>query len=37
VVPDRLFWAQPDAGEADDDEGGDATQAFDLPAHDTKH
>ncbi|MBC5785188.1 bifunctional hydroxymethylpyrimidine kinase/phosphomethylpyrimidine kinase [Ramlibacter sp. USB13] len=38
VVPDRLFWAQPEAGEADDDEeASDATQVFDLPAHDTKH
>jgi len=35
VVPDRLFWAQPEAeGEDDEAAGG---QAFDLPAHDTKH
>lgn len=35
VVPDRLFWAQPDAGE--DEDAGNAAAAFDLPAHDTKH
>ena len=34
VVPDRLFWAQPESEPEDDD--GTAT-AFDLPAHDTKH
>ncbi len=40
VVPDRLFWAQPDDGE----EPGELTpeeartlQVLDLPAHDTKH
>ena len=39
VVPDRLFWAQPD-----DDEPGELTaeeahtlQVLDMPAHDTKH
>jgi hydroxymethylpyrimidine/phosphomethylpyrimidine kinase len=38
VVPDRLFWAQPDS-DADDEEDGasDTPAAFDLPAHDTKH
>jgi hydroxymethylpyrimidine/phosphomethylpyrimidine kinase len=35
VVPDRLFWAQPEAEEADDDT--DTPPAFDMPAHDTKH
>jgi hydroxymethylpyrimidine/phosphomethylpyrimidine kinase len=35
VVPDRLFWAQPDTDEADDEP--DTPTAFDLPAHDTKH
>jgi len=38
IVPDRLFWAQPDA---DPDDSSDEDQAaaalFDLPAHDTKH
>lgn len=37
IVPDRLFWAQP---ESDDDDGLDDAQLdtlFDLPAHDTKH
>lgn len=35
VVPDRLFWAQPDAGE--DEDAGNDPAGFDLPAHDTKH
>lgn len=33
VVPDRLFWAQPEA----DEPAEDAPPGFDLPAHDTKH
>ena len=40
VVPDRLFWAQPEA----DGEGAELTeeelramQAFEMPTHDTKH
>jgi hydroxymethylpyrimidine/phosphomethylpyrimidine kinase len=37
VVPDRLFWAQPGSGEADDEEEPTASEVFDLPAHDTKH
>jgi hydroxymethylpyrimidine/phosphomethylpyrimidine kinase len=36
VVPDRLFWAQPEA-DGDDDAGGPSAEGFDLPAHDTKH
>jgi len=38
VVPDRLFWAQPetDDGELTDEEA-QALQVFDMPAHDTKH
>jgi hydroxymethylpyrimidine/phosphomethylpyrimidine kinase len=38
VVPDRLFWAQPEteAGELTDEEA-QALQVFDMPAHDTKH
>ncbi|MEZ0309134.1 MAG: hydroxymethylpyrimidine/phosphomethylpyrimidine kinase [Ramlibacter sp.] len=41
VVPDRMFWAQPE-GDESDEEAGDESPAsglplFDLPAHDTKH
>lgn len=38
VVPDRLFWAQPE-GEAESltEEEAQALQVFDMPAHDTKH
>ena len=40
IVPDRLFWAQPDA-DTDEEEPSEEAQAaaalFDLPAHDTKH
>jgi hydroxymethylpyrimidine/phosphomethylpyrimidine kinase len=38
VVPDRLFWAQPETEEADDEGApSDPTEGFDMPAHDTKH
>ena len=38
VVPDRLFWAQPEAADGEDDgPGTDSPEGFDLPAHDTKH
>ncbi len=38
VVPDRLFWAQPEGEtEALTEEEIRALQAFDMPAHDTKH
>jgi hydroxymethylpyrimidine/phosphomethylpyrimidine kinase len=37
VVPDRLFWAQPESGEGEEDGAADDPPAFDLPAHDTKH
>ncbi len=39
IVPDRLFWAQPDsdADETDETVDTDAAALFDLPAHDTKH
>ncbi len=39
VVPDRLFWAQPDAGEPESltEEEAKALQVLDMPAHDTKH
>ncbi len=38
VVPDRLFWAQPEGepGELTDEEAR-TLQVLDLPAHDTKH
>jgi hydroxymethylpyrimidine/phosphomethylpyrimidine kinase len=38
VVPDRLFWAQPE-GETQQltEEEAQALQVFDMPAHDTKH
>lgn len=38
VVPDRLFWAQPEA-EAEEltQEEAQALQVLDMPAHDTKH
>jgi hydroxymethylpyrimidine/phosphomethylpyrimidine kinase len=38
VVPDRLFWAQPE-GEAEEltQEEAQALQVLDMPAHDTKH
>jgi hydroxymethylpyrimidine/phosphomethylpyrimidine kinase len=38
VVPDRLFWAQPE-GESEQltPEEAKALQVFDMPAHDTKH
>jgi hydroxymethylpyrimidine/phosphomethylpyrimidine kinase len=39
VVPDRLFWAQPEAGESDPltEDEAQALQVLDMPAHDTKH
>lgn len=41
IVPDRMFWAQPDdEDDADDDTLIDETQAiegFVMPPHDTKH
>ncbi len=38
VVPDRLFWAQPESEAADDEEADASNQSvFDLPPHDTKH
>jgi hydroxymethylpyrimidine/phosphomethylpyrimidine kinase len=38
VVPDRLFWAQPE-GETEEltPEEAQALHVFDMPAHDTKH
>lgn len=39
IVPDRLFWAQPESDEVEEisDEAQAAAALFDLPAHDTKH
>ena len=39
VVPDRLFWAQPEAGESDPltEDEAQALHVLDMPAHDTKH
>lgn len=38
VVPDRLFWAQPEGEtQALSEEEIQALQTFDMPAHDTKH
>lgn len=41
IIPDRMFWAQPDdEAETDDEESLDETQAiegFVMPPHDTKH
>jgi hydroxymethylpyrimidine/phosphomethylpyrimidine kinase len=36
VIPDRLFWAQPDEDEDADDDTGPVT-AFEFPPHDLKH
>jgi hydroxymethylpyrimidine/phosphomethylpyrimidine kinase len=38
VIPDRLFWAQPESeAETLSEEEAQALQVFDMPAHDTKH
>ena len=38
VLPDRLFWAQPEDDEDDDEDDGPADSAdFALPPHDTRH
>ena len=39
VVPDRLFWAQPESDDEDEaaPDDGDITSAFEFPPHDTKH
>jgi hydroxymethylpyrimidine/phosphomethylpyrimidine kinase len=41
IVPDRMFWAQPDDDETDDDEplldDTQALEGFVMPPHDTKH
>ncbi len=39
VVPDRLFWAQPDSDDEEDgpDGGHPGLHGFEMPPHDTKH
>ena len=39
VIPDRLFWAQPEEGEDDneDPDAGDTLAGFVIPPHDTQH
>ncbi len=40
VIPDRMFWAQPEGDAEEDDAAADEARTpdvFDLPAHDTKH
>ncbi|RZL94821.1 MAG: hydroxymethylpyrimidine/phosphomethylpyrimidine kinase [Variovorax sp.] len=37
ALPDRLFWAQPDDDEQDDDAADIGAQDFALPPHDTRH
>lgn len=37
IIPDRLFWAQPESDEDDIEHDTDSAMLFDLPAHDTKH
>ena len=37
VIPDRLFWAQPDTGDEAANDQLEALQGFDMPPHDTKH
>jgi hydroxymethylpyrimidine/phosphomethylpyrimidine kinase len=37
VIPDRMFWAQPDGDDDDDEPASPSEQTFELPAHDTKH
>ncbi len=39
VIPDRMFWAQPEGDGSDDgaDDADAGPPTFDMPAHDTKH
>jgi hydroxymethylpyrimidine/phosphomethylpyrimidine kinase len=40
VVPDRLFWAQPESDDDEDDgpdDGRPGLHGFEMPPHDTKH
>jgi len=37
VLPDRMFWAQPDDDDDNDEDPGPDFPGFDLPPHDTQH
>lgn len=37
IIPDRLFWAQPESDPDAAPEDADPSPTFELPAHDTKH
>ena len=37
VIPDRLFWAQPETDDNDDELHDGPSAPFDLPPHDTQH
>jgi len=37
VVPDRLFWAQPEDDDAEDDESAAAPDLYEMPFNETKH
>jgi hydroxymethylpyrimidine/phosphomethylpyrimidine kinase len=39
IVPDRMFWAEPDDEDEASDEDDDlpSLEGFGLPPHDTKH
>jgi len=37
VVPDRLFWAQPEDDDAEDDESAGAPDLYEMPFNETKH
>ena len=37
VIPDRLFWAQPDDTTEEDDADSASSSSFELPPHDTQH
>jgi len=37
VIPDRMFWAQPDDDPDESPDDPDTASLLDLPAHDTKH
>lgn len=37
VLPDRMFWAEPDDDDDNDDAPSPGTEGFDIPPHDTQH
>ena len=37
IVPDRLFWAQPQTDDSEEPDDAQISTLFGLPAHDTKH